>query len=218
MANSFWKIRSCKKGSARPQVEYICRIEGFASRTDLIAAGCGNLPEWAKDDPVHFFAAADQFERKNAAVCRHIVVSLPRELSQEVLNDVVRRGIAQDLGAKPYVYAIHGPHSTTDGETQPHAHIVYSDRLGDEHQRDAVEHFRRYNPKSPQLGGCKKASGGQSTKELSIALTERKNVWASVQNAALTVSGSSDRVDYRSKASRALSTPTDSNKDEKSGE
>lgn len=104
--------------------------------------------------------------------------------------------IARDVGPKPYQYAIHVPREET-GEN-PHAHILYSDRLPDGLDRPAEIFFRRPNPKSPTLGGCKKDSGGQSPMQLRIAVINRKKLWADVQNEALEAGGHAARVDHRS--------------------
>ncbi|MGK3295970.1 hypothetical protein ACSLNR_29340, partial [Escherichia coli] len=41
----------------------------------------GNMPEWARDNPSHFWQAADQFERANGSTYRELEIALPRELT-----------------------------------------------------------------------------------------------------------------------------------------
>ncbi|MGK3681354.1 hypothetical protein ACSLOD_28105, partial [Escherichia coli] len=39
--------------------------------------------EWARDNPSHFWQAADQFERANGSTYRELEIALPRELTPE---------------------------------------------------------------------------------------------------------------------------------------
>lgn len=197
MANFNWRIGSYQKGRATSQSDYIWRRNHCNIRDDLVASGCGNLPEWCHGDPAVLFAAADLYERKNGSACRHLVISLPRELDLHRWIRLVEDLIARDLGAKPYQYAIHNDPSRQ--EMHPHAHIVYSDRVPDGLDRSAETFFRRPNPKQPGLGGCKKDSGGQSPMRLRLKVLERKKLWADLQNEALALAGLNVRVDHRPK-------------------
>lgn len=197
MAIFKWHIESYGKGRATTQSDYIWRRQQFSDRNDLVATGCGNLPAWCFGDPAVLFAAADRHERQNGSACRHLVVTLPRELGLADWIRLVEDLIARDIGPKPYQYAIHNDPDRK--EEHPHAHIVYSDRVPDGLDRPAEMFFRRPNAKAPELGGCKKDSGGQSPKLLRIAVIKRKKQWADLQNQALGAAGHSARVDYRSK-------------------
>jgi hypothetical protein len=68
--------------------------------------------------------------------------------------------IHRDIGPKPYQFAIHVPREDDQEHSHPHAHILYCDRIPDEHERPPEIFFRRFNPAAPELGGCKKDSGG----------------------------------------------------------
>lgn len=196
MANFNWHIESYRKGSAIWQSDYLWRRGQWSHIGDVVASGCGNLPAWCHGDPALFFAASDTYERQNGSACRHLVVTLPRELCLADWISLVEALIAGDLGNKPYQYAIHN--KGDDGEEHPHAHILYSDRVPDGLDRAASLFFCRANPKSPELGGCRKDSGGQSPKQLRLAVIGRKKLWQDLQNEALKVRGHSVRVDYRS--------------------
>lgn len=197
MANFNWKIISWKRGSATSHAEYIWRLGSFSGKEDLIATGFGNLPAWCHGDPAMFWRFADLYERHNGCACRELVVSLPRELGRSQWIALVENLIAQDMGSKAYQYAIHEPRGQMPGESHPHAHILYSDRIPDGHARPAEVFFRRFNPTSPALGGCKKDSGGLSPKQLQVDVFKRKDIWAKLQNNALAAAGSSARVDHR---------------------
>jgi hypothetical protein len=195
MAIFNWHIGSYQKGRASSQSDYIWGRNHWADRKDVVASGCGNLPSWCYGDPARLFEAADLYERQNGSACRHLVITLPRELSLGQWISLVETLIPRDLGPKPYQYAIHNGHEET-GE-HPHAHIVYSDRVPDGIDRPPEVFFRRPHAKSPALGGCAKDSGGQSPKQLRIAVINRKKLWADLQNEALEAAGHAARVDHR---------------------
>lgn len=186
MSIEVWKIESRKRGHAAHYTRYVLRIDPrFVQRGDLVASGHGNLPDWSADDPVNFMAAADLHERVNGAACRGLLIALPRELDKEDLVNLVENYIQSDLPGKAYVYAIHNPHGTKSEAHNPHAHILYSDRMADEHQRDEAQFFARFNPKDPAKGGCRKDSGGKSPIQLRIGMKARKDQWSKLQNAAI---------------------------------
>ncbi len=180
-----WQIESRKRGHAAHYTRYVLRDDPrFALRGDLVASGYGNLPDWCADDPVKFMVAADRHERVNGAACRGLVIALPRELDKPALVNLVESYIASDIPGKAHVYAVHNPHGTSSDATNPHVHILYSDRMVDEHPRDEAQFFARYNAKEPAKGGCRKDSGGRSQLQLRIELKERKDKWSKLQRQA----------------------------------
>lgn len=195
MAFFHWHIESYRKGGAAVQSDCVWRRNSFAVRQDLVATGFGNLPAWCHGDPALLFAASDAYERKNGAACRHLVVYLPRELSLAEQIRLVEALIVRDIGPKPYQYGIHHPVGET--EENPHVHILYSDRTPDGIQRSPEEFFSRANPQRPELGGCKKDSGGKSKKQVTLDVISRKKLWANLQNEALERAGCSARVEYQ---------------------
>ena len=196
MANFNWHIGSYQKGRATSKSDYIWRRNNFHGINDLVASGSGNLPHWCNNNPAIFFGAADCYERQNGSACRHLVLTLPLELSLSEWISLVETYIALDIGPKPFQYAIHNP--SKGGLGHPHVHILYSDRVPDELDRPAETFFRRHNPVSPTFGGCKKDSGGQSPMQMRISVIKRKALWAEVLNQALEAAGYSARVDHRS--------------------
>lgn len=199
MASYHCSVKVGVKGSGASHSEYISR-EGKYSKgnerryEDLDSTGYGNMPAWAEHNPVHFWAAADQYERANGAVYREIEIALPRELSSEQNRALVADFIRQELGDRhAYQWAIHVPRAALDGGKQPHAHIMYSERMIDGIDRDPAQYFKRYNSKAPERGGCRKDSAG--TEERLQATRER---WADVQNIYLERQGHAVRVDHRS--------------------
>lgn len=195
MAIFKFHIESYRKGAAQIQSDYIWGRGDFSARRDVVAIGCGNLPDWCNGDPGVFFGGADIFERKNGSACRHLVLSLPRELDLQDWIRLVKHWIERDLGPKPYQWAIHNDLSRFD--ENPHVHIVYSDRLPDSVERSEDLFFRRPNAKQIELGGCRKDSGGKSPLGLRISLVRRKELWADLQNESLQAAGIDARVDHR---------------------
>lgn len=166
---------------------------------DLEAAGHGNLPEWARDDPHVFWQAADDHERANGSTYREFVVALPRELSPSQRQSLVEDFIRQELGDRHvYLWGIHNPKAALEGGEQPHAHIMYSERILDGIERPAEQFFKRYNGKNPEKGGCKKASGGKTKDENVSALLVTRERWAVIQNDHLARHDHAARVDHRS--------------------
>ena len=198
-----WQIFSQKKGSAGFISDYIWGLGNSEDKDDVLAVGCGNLPSWAGGVPKVFWCGSDRLERKGGSAARHLILSLPRELSLGDQITLVEKLIELDLGAKPYQYAIHDPHRGDPENSHPHVHILYCDRVPDGIEREAEMFFRRPNVASPEQGGCKKDSGGKSKQEMGALLLQRKGVWGGLQNEALFAAGHSARVDLSHTSLRA---------------
>ncbi|MGH6127435.1 MobA/MobL family protein, partial [Escherichia coli] len=82
MATYHLSVKFGGKGKALAHANYITREDKFSQRKDLEHTEHGNMPEWAKDDPAHFWQAADAFERANGSTYREIEIALPRELNE----------------------------------------------------------------------------------------------------------------------------------------
>lgn len=197
MASYHCSVKVGGKGGAANHAEYIEREGKYKRREgyeDLEASYAGNMPEWAAHNPEHFWQAADTHERENGTTYREIEVALPRELNVDQRRDLVEQFVAQEIGDRhAYQWAIHTPKAALEKGEQPHAHIMYSERRIDGHQRDPDQYFKRFNNKCPSRGGCQKDSAG--TKERLQATRER---WAHVQNRHLERHGHTVRVDHRS--------------------
>ncbi len=125
-------------------------------------------------------------------------MALPRELTSAQHRSLVEDFVRQELGDRhAYQWAIHCPKAALEGGDQPHAHIMYSERILDEIERPADRFFMRYNAKSPERGGCKKASGGKTKDENVAELVATRARWAEIQNAHLAQHQHAARVDHR---------------------
>lgn len=199
-------IKSGKPGRAADHAEYILR-EGRhrkgAKAQDLVTQGYGNLPVGIQD-PMTFWRAADQGERANGAAYREIIIALPCELTPAQRCELVEEFIDREIRNKPYQYAIHCPNAALGAREQPHAHVMFSDRIPDGVPREPECFFRRYNARHPEMGGCKKDSGGRDPITFKQEVMRRRENWASVQNEYLAKFGHDARVDARSNRDRNL--------------
>lgn len=82
-----------------------------------------------------------------------------------------------------YTLVIHNSTAILDGGEQPHAHLMFSERIQDNIPRDPVLYFKRYNAKVSVRGSCRKDSMGT---------LERLQRFRALEQC-----GQSARVDYR---------------------
>ena len=207
MASYHLSIKSGKRGKASEHAAYIAREGRYGKNQkghDLVAKDHGNLPEWAKNDPSLFWKMADQNERINGAAYREYELALPRELNLAQQQALLREFIRSEIGSKPFQLAIHSPTAALGDKSQPHGHIMISDRKPDGVERSPEQHFKRYNAANPAIGGCKKDSGGKDRETLREALVSTRQTWADLQNRSLEEHGKSARVDHRSNRERGI--------------
>ena len=190
------------KGKAAAHAAYIAREGKYSGSTryeDLEAKQYGNMPAWAEHNPAEFWQAADDYERANGSAYREIEIALPRELTPEQRLELVQDFVSQELGKKhAYQFAIHTPKAALEKGEQPHAHIMYSERIIDGIERDPEQYFKRYNAKFPERGGTKKFSGGKRAEELKAELLATRERWAIIQNKHLEKHGHDERVSHLS--------------------
>jgi hypothetical protein len=206
MASFHFTIKSGKKGSAEEHAAYITRAGKYGKgdkAEDLVATGHGNLPDWAADSQ-DYWRAADKYERANGAVYREFELSLPNELSLEQQKELAETFIRQQVGDKMYEYAIHSPEASIGKVPNNHLHGMFSDRVPDEIERLPAQHFRRFNRKHPEKGGCRKDSGGRDRIVLRNELVSLRENCALLQNEFLEKYGHSARVDHRSHEARGI--------------
>lgn len=177
------------QGQAVKHAEYIEREGLYEDRNDLVAREAGNMPSWAQDDTADFWKAADELERANGRAYREFEVALPRELDHDQQAALVRDFVKEQLGDRhAYEWAIHDK-----GDGNPHAHIMFSERMQDGVDPDRDHYFKR-----PEKGGCRKdgrwnVGRGQKSEVLQKARAR----WAELQNIHLERAGELVRVDHR---------------------
>lgn len=191
-----------KKGKAAPHALYIAREEKYAKTDDdlekLEFKGHGNMPEWAQAKPSIFWKMSDEHERKNGTTYREHVISLPRELTPLQRHRLVTDWIEQEINDKhAYQYAIHNP-PAIDGGEQPHVHLMFSERLRDGIEREPDLYFKRYNSKSPERGGAKKANTPKLSADRKAELVAQRDRWEQLCNKHLALSGTDARISMKS--------------------
>ena len=207
MASYHLSVKVGAKGKASAHAEYIEREGEYKLKNNekLEAVEHGNMPEWAQNNPNIFWQCADEFERKNGSTYREIEIALPRELTLQQRKELVQTFVEQELGEKhAYTWAIHNPKASIEGGEQPHAHIMYSERLQDGIERSPDQFFKRYNSKNPERGGCQKSNFAKTAEQRKTELVELRERFADLQNAYLEEYGHTDRVDHRSLADQGI--------------
>ena len=154
-----------------------------------------NMPEWAEDDPEQYWEAADEHERANGRLYSEVQFALPKEL-----NEDERRELASGFAGRmtegerlPYTLAVH----RGDGEN-PHAHLMFSERVNDGIERSREQWFRRTNRKEPEKGGARKSRAGSARDWMD----KTREAWEREANEALERAGYGERIDRRSLAER----------------
>ncbi|KFX63930.1 plasmid mobilization protein [Burkholderia sp. K24] len=198
MSSYHHRIKSGGKGTAAGHAAYITRQGRHSSLEDLIFTEHGNMPEWAKDNPMLFWKTGDRNERANGAVYREHEIALPNELTPEQQIELAGNIKTTIVGEnKPYQLVIHAPTSSLEGVPNTHLHLMLSDRIQDGIERSPEQTFSRHNAQNPERGGCKKDSGGMNRLELRDEVIETRRKCAEQQNKALAKYGHTARVDHR---------------------
>lgn len=193
------------KTFASSHVQYINRESVFEQRGGCVYKA-HHLPRWAKENPLNFFHAADQYERGNGERYKEIVFSLPNELSLSQQKEIVQRFLDAHMKNYYYAYAIHDKIGTmSNGEHHTHVHLMFSTREIDDSERKQERQpdvfFSRVNLKHPEKGGCRK-SGIWNGKNRAQNLSVFREDFARIQNEVLAKYGVPVRVDHRSLKAR----------------
>ncbi len=207
MASYHLQVKTGKRGQAASHSAYISRSgkHGKGDKgNDLLATGSGNMPSWADGEPRTFWLAADRYERTNGSTYREYELALPKELTLGQNLELLQEFLDEVVGPRPFEFAIHAPNAALESTPQPHAHVMTSGRASDHIERSPEMHFRRYNPNAPELGGCKKDSGGKHRGQMKAELVTTREAWADMQNKHLKMYGHDSRVDHRSLKEQGL--------------
>ena len=85
-----------------------------------------------------------------------------------------------------------------DGLEQPHAHLMFNERLQDGIERDPQQYFKRYNSKAPEKGGAKKDNTGKDYQTRKDEIRDLRQRWEVMSNQHLERAGLDTRIDMRS--------------------
>jgi len=206
-------------GSASKHVSYISRAGEYArgrphgrERDRCLHVDSAHMPAWALDAEGHdaenaraaggrYWQAADAGERVNGRLAVKLMVALPVEL-HPALHVPLARELAlraatlADGSVLPVTWAIH------EGKgTNPHVHLVISERINDGHVRSESTWFRRAATGAKPI----ESGGARKTRELTRDWIDTlRNDWAEMANGALERAGHSERMDPRSNLERGI--------------
>ena len=182
-----------KGQSARAAAAYIQREAEYSrdQADELVYAESAHMPSWADAEPTAYWDAADLYERANGRLFKRVEVALPVALSVDEQRELAV-GFAHsltDAEQLPYTLAIHA------GEgTNPHCHLLISERTNDGLERSPEQWFRRHNAAEPERGGARKTEALKPK----AWLEETRAAWAEQTNQALERAGHAIRIDHRS--------------------
>lgn len=206
-------------GSASKHVSYICRAGEYArgrphgrERDRCLHVESAHMPAWALEAEGHdaekvraaggrYWQAADAGERANARLAVKLMVALPIELHPALhvplaREFALRAATLSDDSVLPVVWAIH------EGKgTNPHVHLLISERINDGHVRSESTWFKRAATGTKPI----ESGGARKTRELTRDWIDTlRNDWAEMANGALERAGHSERMDPRSNLERGI--------------
>ena len=190
-----------KGQSARAAAAYIQREAEYGrnreTADELLYTASGHMPAWAEADPTSYWDAADLHERTNGRLFKRLEFALPTALSAAEQRELAV-GFAGHLTADeqlPYTLAIHA-----GGGTNPHCHLLISERTNDGLERSPEQWFSRYNAAEPEQGGARKTTALKPRAWLDAT----RAALAEQTNQALAAAGSELRIDHRSYAAQGI--------------
>ena len=206
---------SGQSGGASAKADYLARAGKYTNsrggREEVVLVESGHMPEWATagrglsaKSARAYWEAGDEHERKNGVVFREVEFALPLELDEGQRLALARQFAAELAttadGPLPYTLAVHAGKGTN-----PHVHVMVSERVNDGHERTPETWFKRAaaSPKGRKLDAA--SGGARKTTELRGDWLERtRALWAQRANEALAAHGHAERIDHRSHAERGL--------------
>ena len=190
--------------SAAAKYDYISRDGRYARacQDEVVHLESGSMPAFASSDARVYWAAADSHERSNGRLFRSLTAALPNSLDPAGRLELARSFAAHvTAGQMPYTLAVHAGLSKEAGAaSNPHLHLVFSERVNDGVERAAEQWFRRAAPagRDPASGGARKS---ERTKPREW-LEETRQAWAAEMNLAFGRAGVADRVTAESHAAQ----------------
>ena len=190
--------------SAAAKYDYISRDGRYARacQDEVVHIESGSMPAFASSDARVYWAAADSHERSNGRLFRSLTAALPNSLDLAGRLELARSFAAHvTAGQMPYTLAVHAGLSKEPGAaSNPHLHLVFSERVNDGVERAAEQWFRRAAPagRDPASGGARKS---ERTKPREW-LEETRQAWAAEMNLAFGRAGVADRVTAESHAAQ----------------
>lgn len=193
--------------SARAKFDYIAR-EGskHEHRDPRLHIESGHMPAFAAADAVAYWSAADEHERANGRLFKHLEIALHRELTFEQ-NTTLARDFVEKItsniggGNLPYTFTIHAGGARDASQTEIsksniHCDVMISERVNDGIYRGPSIWFSRVatgKNKTTADGGAKKTDALKPEEWLKGA----RKLWAEMSNQAFAEAGLDVRIDHR---------------------
>ena len=162
------------------------------------------MPTWAKGEDADelLWKMADEHERANGRLALKVVLAIPRDIPRDRWADLTKDICFRQFYGHPLSWAIHEGQAS-DGKTNPHIHVLVSERALDGVSRPPEQFFKRANSKNPSAGGAAK---DRRWHDKGFFHEVRKS-WADVCNEFLLAAEAQARVDHRSNRFRGISKP-----------
>ena len=203
----FEQLEKQKHMNAQEHFQYINREDAYSNRGACIFHS-HHLPKWANNEPKKFFQAADKYEGVGHRRYVEIEFALPNELKTvEQYRQIIDAFIAKHLSEHYYAYAIHDKRGMLSGQRHPHVHIMFSERLIDDvekqKERSAKAFFlyparKKKDGSEPSFQEKWNRGAPKDRKWCSHLYVHRMRAdFAQIQNEVLERNGYSIRVDHR---------------------
>jgi len=156
-----------------------------------------NSPDWVRDRSSLWNAVEATEKRKDAQLCREILVSLPHELTKDERLSLLRDFITEQFVSLGMVadFAIHRPDRKGD-ERNHHAHILLTMR-----ELSIVAFGKKVREWNPEFSNC---AGGTGCVRQPATMMNLREAWATAVNRSLQNARLSARVDHRSLADQGI--------------
>lgn len=198
------------KQKSKNHYEYISRqgaYKNYNKGEDFIYAENQNLPSWSKDAK-EYWKTVNELE--SGVQYREFEIALPKELTDEQNIKLVQDFCKKIFGNNyTYSFGIHKNIGTISGKENPHAHIMFSERIIDHQRRKepTKEEYFKQRRKDKDTGEYKngyikdRTITGKGRKEW---LKEKRQLWAEIQNKHLKENNISIRVSHLSLKEREI--------------
>jgi len=189
---------------------------------EIMAPDQNPVADWVLDREALWNMVERAEKRADAQLAREIEITLPRELTKEQHIELVRSFVRDQFVSKGMVadIAIHNP-SASDGEEQPHAHVLLTLRRLDPISSTGFSRLkeRDWNEREDVARSVAQArkrfndTGLPEDKTALDAAEAQRNVnkwragWSEYANRSLEAVGSAARIDHRTLEAQGIKRP-----------
>lgn len=185
MAHFHFTLKNIKKGNALNYCELILNSGTYQKRENIrpiLYSETINLPKWVQTAQ-EFFAAADEYERKNGNAAECIELALQNELTLEQNIETIYIFINKVINHDKVILIT----IKKNEKNNIYAYIYFSDKcITDTKNIKGKElFFKRYIPENTSKGGYKKDNRfADGRKRMHFHLLKYRQIWADIVNNA----------------------------------